>query len=404
MSTELVGSINMNKERQKLLNEISCLQEDLRDLDKERSKITALLRDWEVYCKNLKDYHSQQIEQESKKHKSEVENLRTQLELEQKKYKSHHATTSTQIQNLQQQKEDCQSHIKTMSQIISKLSSRGLPEHRDDRYFMTRLDDLVGSISQWARQFSRLQPPLTTKDVRTMKVSIPVRGYIGSSFLDIWSLLNAKNVGGKARTRFVEVIMLRTLMGDRLWKQHIGFLGSSYDSHRNLIKGMSCTGKSYYFELLSTAHFRILEEETQAWSALTIHNLTKNNKNLRTVMEKDIDAITDMLLSDLSPFCDFTKSTLDTRVPLREIVSDVAELGLEIAKLPFEIWPISNLEPGGPFKADMMEDVDPEEEEAIPERTTIIISFPWVKVTYDETGRRVYQPTYLSKARVSCIC
>ena len=152
---------------------------------------------------------------------------------------------------------------------------------------------------------------------------------------------------------------------------------------------------------LQSLSLGILEEEIRAWRALTIHNLTKDNQSFQAQREKDIEAITDILFAEISLFGD---STLATREQLRQIVSDVAELGLEIAKLPFEILPISGLRPGGLFKADMMQDVDPQEEEVISPKTTIIISFPWVKVTYDEMGGRVYQSTYLNKARVSCIC
>lgn len=110
-----------------------------------------------------------------------------------------------------------------------------------------------------------------------------------------------------------------------------------------------------------------------------------------------------MVLDDLSPFGGSARAT---REKLREIVSDVAELGLEIARLPFEIRPILDLKPGQPFVADMMKAVDLEEEEEdmISRQTTIILSYPWVKVTYDQMGNSVYQNTYLCKARVSCIC
>lgn len=107
-----------------------------------------------------------------------------------------------------------------------------------------------------------------------------------------------------------------------------------------------------------------------------------------------------MLLTEISPF---GGSTLATREQLRQIVSDVAEFGLEIAKLPFEIWPKSNLPPGRKFDADTMQDVDPPVDWAISHWTTIIVSFPWVKGSYNEWGRRDYKTTYLNKARVSCI-
>ena len=132
-----------------------------------------------------------------------------------------------------------------MSQIISQLNKRGLPETHDDPYFMEKLDDLVESISQWARLFSRNQPPLTKEDLIEVKVSDQVDDYVGLAFLNFTSLLNAKNVGGKVRTRIVEAIILRTLMGDRLWKRHIGFPECDYESHNNLIQKMCSSGKSH---------------------------------------------------------------------------------------------------------------------------------------------------------------
>lgn len=130
-----------------------------------------------------------------------------------------------------------------MSQtIISQLSNH---ETHDDRYFTEKLDELVESISRWARLFSRGHPPITLEDMKTIRITPRVRDYITPAFLDIKSLLNAKNVGGKVRTRFVEVIMLRVLMDDRLWKRHVGFLEGDYDSHRNLIQRMNCTGMSH---------------------------------------------------------------------------------------------------------------------------------------------------------------
>jgi len=233
--------------------------------------------------------------------------------------------------------------------------------------------------------FSRGQPPITFEDIKTIRISPRVRNFITSAFLDIRLLVNAPNVGGKVRTRFVEVIMLRTLMGDRLWKRHVGFLESDYESHKNLIQRMGCT-----------------EQEIRAWSTLTIRNITRNNPDLQMEKELDIDAVTDLVLEDISPFGGNARAT---REKLREIVSNVADLGFEIAKLPFEIRPI-DLKPGVPFAANMMKSVDLEEEEEdmTSKRTTIILSYPWVKVTYDETGKGVYQRTYLSKAAVSCIC
>ena len=291
-------------------------------------------------------------------------------------------------------------HIGKMSQIISQLSRCGLPETKDDRYFMEELGDLVESIRRWARLFSRGQPPLDTADLMHPQVTERVQGYLKSGFLDI---LNVKNLGEKVRTRIAEVIILRTLMGDRLLKRPIGFLESDYENHRDLIQMMDCTGKphcsNYLYICLIFLLYYILEQGIQSWSALTIHCLTKDNHNFQIKKEKEIETITDTLLHDLSSF---NGSPRATRQKLRHVVSDVAELGLEIAKLPFEVRSISDLDPGGPFVANMMKDVD-QQEGVISETTTIILCYPLVKVTYDEMGKSVNPSTYLSKALVSCI-
>ena len=189
------------------------------------------------------------------KHYRQEQTLKKQLESEQKKFDDYSAKATTEIQGLEQKIQDFQTHIGRMAQINSQLSKRGLPETHDDRYFMEKLDDLVESISQWARSLSRGQQPLTMEDLKAAKVTVRVKDYISSAFLDLRSLLNAKNVGGKVRTRFVEAIMLRILMGDRLWKRHIGFPERDYESHRNLIEGMNCTGKSHCSHTCTVSHF-----------------------------------------------------------------------------------------------------------------------------------------------------
>ena len=125
----------------------------------------------------------------------------------------------------------------------------------------------------------------------------------------------------------------------------------------------------------------------------------KDNPNFLIEREKDISLITDQLVQYLSPFGGSARAT---REKLREIVTDVAELGLEIASSPFEIRPI-DLKPGGLFVADIMKEVDPEETGRVPRRTTIILSYPWVKVKYNEVGKGVFPGTPLVKGRVSCV-
>ena len=207
---------------QELLNgKSSRIEEDFR---KKKEENREIVQEWEAECKRLKGENRKleglcvQKEQELKKHKSDIQHLTMQLWSERK------------------------THNKKMSQIISELSSHGLPEKRDDHYLTGKLDGLVDSISQWAHLFSQGQQPLKTQDLNAFQVSDRVKQYISSSFQNFYSLMDANNVGGKARTRAVEVILLRELMGEMLWKRHIGFLSSDYESQRNLIQGISHTG------------------------------------------------------------------------------------------------------------------------------------------------------------------
>lgn len=204
------------------------------------------MQEWKTECQLLKDENRKlgalcdQKELELMKHKSDIQNLTMQLSLwsERKQSNSYHATTSGQISN-----------------IVPRLSSHGLPEHRDDSYFGRKLDGLVESISRWARLFSLGQKPLVSKDLSAMRVSDQVNGYISSSFRDIYSLVNAKDVGGKVRIRAIEVILVRRLMGEILWCRHIGFHLLDYESHRNLIEGTYHTGKLHCSNYLSAAEF-----------------------------------------------------------------------------------------------------------------------------------------------------
>ena len=73
-----------------------------------------------------------------------------------------------------------------------------------------------------------------------------VRDYLKSGFLSTRFLL--ADVGEKLQTRLVEVIMLRTLMSDRLWRLPIGLLECKY--YRDLTQMMDCTRKPHYSNYL----------------------------------------------------------------------------------------------------------------------------------------------------------
>ena len=260
---ELAGeNRKKGEENRKLAVENRKKEEETRKMEQNYYKAEA---GWKVRYQGLERenkrlqvvcaQHEQQLKKQSgtiSKYSSDIQrlsrleqSLKNQLGLEQKKYTEYHAAVSTEKQQLQQQNQDFQDHIGSMSQIISQLNKGGLPEAHDDRYYMDKLDDLVETISEWARLFSRGQPPLTMEELKNTRVTSRVREHLISAFIDIRSLLGVKNVGGKVRTRFVEAIMLRTLMGDRLWERHIGFPEDDYKSHSNLIQKMSSSGKSH---------------------------------------------------------------------------------------------------------------------------------------------------------------
>ena len=86
-------------------------------------------------------------------------------------------------------------------------------------------------------------------------------------------------------------------------------------------------------------------------------------------------------------------------------MSKVANIGIELAQLPFGVFPLT-LPPGTLSDHQAMVDVDEEEmdEDRTPKKTTIILSPPWTKVIYTEEGKEVlHKSNVLCKAQVSCL-
>ena len=117
--------------------------------------------------------------------------------------------------------------------------------------------------------------------------------------------------------------------------------------------------------------------------------------------EEEISALTDRIYELVAPWGEFKRAT---KQGIKEIVTKVAKLGLEMAQLPFSIQPmIREVYPGVAFDQGFMEDVEGIEDLVLT-TATIILSYPWIKVTFDDNGNQVpHLVKPLSKARISCL-
>ena len=130
--------------------------------------------------------------------------------------------------------------------------------------------------------------------------------------------------------------------------------------------------------------------------------MVKDNPAFIQFQKKEIDALTDSLFEEISPWGEFKKVN---KKGLRDIVVKAAKLGIELAQLPFGVFPLQ-LGPGTLFDHQAMVDVDEEEmdKDRTSKKTTIILSLPWTKVIYTEEGKEVLDKSnLLCKAQVSCL-
>lgn len=287
---------------------------------------------------------------------------------------------------------DFRGQIEKMTQIISQLHSRGLPQAPDDGHLQRSLDSIVHDIMQFAQAFTTGQDTLTWEILFTCttKLSKDMQDYLQGKFLNLSSLVSSRdsNVGAKVRTRCVQVIMFRHLIPAPLLDRPLGFPKDFGDIIKeNFRKNMRCS-----------------DEDFQTWKALTVHRMVKDNPTFLQDQKTEIDAVTDSLYKEIAPW---GGSKRVNKKGLRDIALKAAKLGLELAQLPFRVVPLE-LKPGIPFDHQKMVDIELEgrvAKDSTPKKaTTIILSFPWVKVTYTEGGREVADKNnVLCKAQVSCL-
>lgn len=297
-----------------------------------------------------------------------------------------------QIGKLEEEKADYQSQLDKMSQIVSKLSKRGLPLAPDDSYFINALDSVVSELRQWARLFVRGKTALRAEDEVWGSLPEQTQIHLKEAFTDLRGLLESPKVGNKVRTRCVEVILCRSLISTYLYDYLIGLAKQDKDA----------------IEWLCNSQINVSDEEARQWKALTLFLYTKNKEVFHNRKEEAIDFVTEAVYAQISPFGELGRAKLET---LREIITKIAGLGWEIQQLPFYIAPMP-FTPDGLFTDVLMEDVewddDDEEEEKDPRRkTTIIITPAWVKLEYNDEGKTELGATkygvLLTKAKVSCL-
>ena len=143
---------------------------------------------------------------------------------------------------------DFRGQIEKMTQIISQLHSRGLPQAPDDGHLQRSLDSIVHDIMQFAQAFTTGQDTLTWEILFTCttKLSKDMQDYLQGKFLNLSSLVSSRdsNVGAKVRTRCVQVIMFRHLIPAPLLDRPLGFPKDFGDIIKeNFRKNMRCSGK-----------------------------------------------------------------------------------------------------------------------------------------------------------------
>lgn len=147
------------------------------------------------------------------------------------------------------------------------------------------------------------------------------------------------------------------------------------------------------------------------WNALSIHLLTKDNKTFQASRETRADEIIETLGQQLTPV---GASGMASFHELRRIVLHAADIGLQVAKLPFTLSLLEAL-PGWPFQQKFFEDVDigddigPDGLELDSVPISLVLFPPVVKLEFDSEGnlmilepRNVAQATVISKGRVVC--
>jgi len=149
--------------------------------------------------------------------------LKRAKDTQNRQYEEWQAQLKVKIQATEKEKCELQGQLAKMSEIISQLNKKGLPLSPDDNYLSQAFDSLIGDTRQWARIFTKGQPPLTLEALEAVQFKVEMIPHLHESFIDLRGLLNSSNVGSKVRTRCVEALLLRTFTGSYLTDRYIGF-------------------------------------------------------------------------------------------------------------------------------------------------------------------------------------
>lgn len=140
-----------------------------------------------------------------------------------------------------------------------------------------------------------------------------------------------------------------------------------------------------YFFIL-TSLMGCVERDVHCWNALSIHLLTKDNTAFKYSREVEVDKVIENLRKHLEPL---GAPGLTTFSELRRIVLHAADIGLQIAQLPFSIVPWE-VQLGTLFKQKFFEDIDDLGFEVLELRKApieLVVFPPIVKLQFDSGGK-----------------
>ncbi|KAF8470622.1 hypothetical protein BDZ91DRAFT_544878 [Kalaharituber pfeilii] len=289
-------------------------------------------------------------------------------------------------QVLQAQNHQYQLQIDRMTQIVQQLNKQGLPSPPDDGYLADALAGVLSDIRTWTRGANRHLPVFTAEAWNN--VESDTQRLINSHFSNFEEIV-ASNDSKALRLKLLETLIYQRLSKVMLGKQVLGI-----DEHSN--KAMTKLKDAIKSNKAS-------DREMWWWFALSIHLLTKNSDQFE---ERQSDEVDNLTLDIHDRLMDVGISDRDSlKVQLRDIVLRAAQLGWEVARLPFRIQALS-IPPGSKFNASCMEEVEnPSDELEIKEAVVKAVMFPpIVKVAFDAEGKVVGNSDFqvLVKARVWC--
>ncbi|KAF8458294.1 hypothetical protein BGX38DRAFT_1152926 [Terfezia claveryi] len=344
----------------------------------------------EYIIRQLKD-HNTSLQSQLTSYQHGYDELMRAKDVQSRQYDEWLAQLKARVQTTEQGKCELQEQVAKMSEIISQLNKKGLPLSPDDNYLSHAFNTLIGDTRQWARIFTKGQPPLTCETLEAVHFSDEMICHLHESFFDLKGLLDSSNVGSKVRTRCVEALLLRTFTGSYLTDRYIGFDHALYDKCQDILDSLD--GSS--------------AQEAQFWSALTNHLMTKDDDKFIARQNREIDKITNDLYDQLLSLGGST-SKRATKQSLRELVSRVAKLGHLIAQLPFRIEGRDIKLGTKKYSQALMENIDGEMEGSSVDsmEVTIVLCKAWIKGTFDDKGDPNHKTTenyVYTKARVSCL-